>query len=80
MPAGLLAQQLGVSTAKITAVAKRLAAEGLLEDTGYAMAYTKRANWQYIDRPKSEGGMLSRPGASTVWKTTQAGKTAIKNG
>lgn len=41
------------------------------------MKYTKRYHWQWIDRPKGEDGMLSRPGASTVWKTTAAGKAAL---
>jgi hypothetical protein len=76
-PSGLVAQNLGLSTGQVTAMAKKLAARGLLEDTGYAMKYTKKYHWQYIDRPKGEGGMLTRPGASTVWRTTQAGHAAI---
>ena len=60
-------------------MAKKLAFQGLLEDTGYAMRFTKRANWQYIDKPKSEGGMTSKPGASTVWRTTRAGLAAAQS-
>jgi hypothetical protein len=76
-PSGLVAQNLGISTAKVTSLAKSLAARGLLEDTGYAMRFSKRDNWQYIDKPKTEGGMTSKPGASTVWRTTPAGHAAL---
>ena len=77
-PAGLVAKNLSARTAEITNYAKSLAAHGLLEDTGYAMKYVSRtANWQYIDKPKDEGGMLTRPGASTVWRTTRAGIEAL---
>lgn len=37
----------------------------------------KRNNWQWIERPKNEAGMRSKPGASTVWKTTAAGRLLI---
>lgn len=77
-PSGLVAQDLGISTAAVTKAAKQLAARGLLEDTGYAMRFVKRTgNWQYIDRPKLEGGMHSKPGASTIWRTTRAGIAAL---
>lgn len=77
-PSGLVAQDLGISTAAVTKAAKQLAARGLLEDTGYAMRFVKRTgNWQYIDRPKLEGGMHSKPGASTVWRTTPSGIAAL---
>jgi guanosine-3',5'-bis(diphosphate) 3'-pyrophosphohydrolase len=77
-PAGLVADQLGLSTAAVTQATKRLAALGLVEDTGYAMKFERSrigrgGSWQWTDRPKGERGMLSRPGASTVWRTTQAG-------
>lgn len=77
-PAGLVAQELGLPTAAVTAATRRLAAVGLVEDTGYAMKYERSrigrgGSWQYIDRPKTAGGMLSKPGASTVWRTTAAG-------
>jgi len=77
-PSGAVAKNLGISTAAVTRAAKSLAARGLLEDTGYAMRYVSRtANWQWIDKPKDEGGMLSKPGASTVWRTTDAGRAAL---
>jgi hypothetical protein len=42
------------------------------------MKYVSRtANWQWIDKPKTEGGMVSKPGASTVWRTTHVGYIAI---
>ena len=78
-PSGLVAKDLGISVAQVTKVAKALAARGLVEDTGYAMKFTKRLSWQWIDKPKTEGGMTSRPGASTVWKTTDAGRRALEN-
>jgi hypothetical protein len=49
----------------------------LLEDTGYAMRLNSRGQWHWIDKPKKEGGMTSKPGASTVWKTTPAGEAVI---
>lgn len=66
-----------MSTTAVTKAAKQLAADGLLEDTGWAMRLDKRGLWQWIERPKSEGGMVSKPGASTVWKTTAAGLAAL---
>jgi hypothetical protein len=42
------------------------------------MKFIKRTgNWQYIDKPKTEGGMISKPGASTVWRATLRGHEAI---
>ena len=77
-PAGLAAQNLGVSTGTLTKIAKKLQAEGLLEDTGYAMKYIKRYDqWDWIDKPKTQGGMVSKPGASTVWRATLRGHGAI---
>lgn len=79
MPAGVVAKNLDISTAAVTRAAKELAARGLLEDTGYAMRFERRSNnWQYIDKPKTEGGMTSKPGASTVWKTTDAGHATLR--
>lgn len=67
-----------MSTAAVTKAAKKLETEGLLEDTGWAMRYEgKRGNWQWIERPKTEGGMVSKPGASTVWRPTAAGRAAL---
>lgn len=77
-PSGLVAGDLGISVAEVTRTAKRLEAEGLLEDTGYAMRRQRDGRWQWIDKPKTEGGMRSRPGASTVWKTTDAGRAALE--
>lgn len=34
-------------------------------------------SWQYIDKPKTEGGMVSKPGASTVWRATLKGHAAV---
>ena len=76
-PAGSAAQELGISTGALTKVAKKLQAEGLLEDTGYAMKKDRHGMWQYIDKPKTEGGMVSKPGASTVWRATLRGHGAI---
>ena len=77
-PSGFVSKELGISTAKITTLAKELAEQGLLEDTGTAMKYmTRTGNWQFINKPKTEGGMMSRPGASTVWRTTRAGIEAL---
>lgn len=77
-PSGRVAQDLCLSTAAVTRAAKSLAARGLLEDTGYAMRFERRSNnWQFIDKPKTEGGMVSKPGASTVWRATLAGLAAI---
>jgi hypothetical protein len=76
-PSGLVAQNLGISTAAVTKAANQLAERGLLEDTGYAMKFNRKTNWQFIDRPKTEGGMISKPGASTVWRTTRAGIEAL---
>jgi hypothetical protein len=77
-PAGLVAQNLDISTATVTKAAKKLQAEGLLEDTGSAMKFERRTNsWQWIDKPKTEGGMVSKPGASTVWRATLRGHGAI---
>ncbi len=42
------------------------------------MKYVKRIDaWDYIDKPKTEGGMVSKPGASTVWRATLRGHAAI---
>lgn len=66
--AALVAKQLDLSTSQVTRIAKWLADQGLLYDTGYAMKYERGYGWQYIERPKSEGGMRSKPGASTQWE------------
>ena len=76
-PSSLVAERLGISTALVTRAAKELASKGLLEDSGWAMKKTAKHNWQWIERPKTDGGMISKPGASTVWKTTEAGRTAL---
>lgn len=78
-PAGLMAEEFGVSTSAITKAAKKLQAEGLLADTGWAMKKRRDGNWDWIESKKTEGGMVSRPGASTVWKTTDAGNAALEN-
>jgi len=49
-PSGLVAERLGISTAEVTRIAKKLAAEGLIGDTGYAMKKDRRFHWQYTER------------------------------
>lgn len=39
------------------------------------MKLISRGTWQFVD--KKEGEMTQKPGASTVWKTTEAGLRAI---
>lgn len=72
-----MAEELGISTALVTKTAKKLAAEGLLADTGWAMKKRRDGNWDWIESKKGESGMLTKPGASTVWKTTEAGLAAL---
>lgn len=41
------------------------------------MKRTRAGHWDWIDKPKTEGGMVSKPGASTVWRATLKGHKAI---
>lgn len=67
LTSGLVAEELSLSTAQVSKIAKWCAAKGLLYDTGYAMKFERGRGWQYIERPKTEGGMITKPGASTQW-------------
>lgn len=78
MPASLVAQDLGLPTAKVTKAAKDLAARGLLRDTGWAMKINRRTGqYDYTETEKNEAGMLSKPGASTVWAITDSGISLV---
>ena len=66
--ASRVAESFGLSTAEVTRIAKWLVVQGLVYDTGFALKYERGSGWQYIERLKSEGGMRSKPGASTQWE------------
>lgn len=70
--AKMIGEEMGLSTAEVTRIAKWLAAQGVFVDTGYAARFERRYGWQFTDRPKTEGGMVSKPGASTVWGISTA--------
>lgn len=69
--AGKIAEDLGMTTAAVNRAARTLALRGLVVDTGSAMKKRGR-QWHWIDAPKTEGGMRSKPGASTVWGLPKA--------
>lgn len=70
-PASLVAQDLGITTAQATKMARDLEKAGLLLDTGWGMRKERTIgggqHWQHMVLPKTEGGQRQKPGASTVW-------------
>lgn len=75
-PASLVAQDLGISTAQATEMARELEKAGLLLDTGWGMRKERTIgggqHWQHMELPKAEGGQRQKPGASTVWGIPQS--------